>query len=178
MRLSPLADILPLVDGVVSRMVRYLPVHVSRQDLESAGRLALVESYAEMNGKGAGAQAHCRSLVRGSVLDELRRQDPLSRYGRARVRWVRQATAELEIRSGKAPSRAHVAQATGLSVNEVAETEQLATAAAAVSIDAPNEGGREAMALTDDENPSPASHIESWQFPYSWPIEPARRLSL
>ena len=79
-----LADTLSVVDAVLAALDRRLPVHVSRDDLASAGKLALIEALLRFDGPPEQARAYCYVRVRGAVLDELRRLDPLSRYTRAR----------------------------------------------------------------------------------------------
>lgn len=50
-----------------------VPLHVSREDLASAGKLALVEALLRFEGPPEQARAYCYVRVRGAVLDELRR---------------------------------------------------------------------------------------------------------
>ena len=88
-----LADTLSVVDAVLAALDRRLPVHVSRDDLASAGKLALIEALLRFDGPPEQARAYCYVRVRGAVLDELRRLDPLSRYTRAQVTLVRSAAA-------------------------------------------------------------------------------------
>ena len=80
-----IADVLPIVDAVVAQMSRHLPQHVSAQDLASAGKLALMEVLSDFNGTFTQDRGYVVCRVRGAVMDEMRRLDPLSRYGRAQV---------------------------------------------------------------------------------------------
>src|SRR4051812_4246 len=106
---ASLADTLSVVDAVLGALDRRLPVHVSRDDLASAGKLALIEALLRFDGPSVQARAYCYVRVRGAVLDELRRLDPLSRHTRAQVTLVRRATAALERDLGRAPVASEVA---------------------------------------------------------------------
>lgn len=153
-----LVDYLPIVDAVVAQMCARLPSHVAVEDLASAGKVALIEAAQADHGLTEEAfRAYCYTRVRGAVLDELRRLDPLSRGSRAQVRLVQRSVAALEVQHGRAPTLDEVAAATGLTPCTVRQTEALADAAAALSLDA--EGG-DAL-LVEDTVPSPALVAEA-----------------
>ena len=155
-----LADILPIVDSVVAQMSARLPSHVAAEDLASAGKIALIEAARDVHGLTADAfRAYCYTRVRGAVLDELRRLDPLSRGSRAQVRLIQRAVAALEVDLGRAPTLDEVAAATGLSASTVRKTEELATAAVALSLDAEVEG--RALLVEDTTTLSPAHVAEA-----------------
>ncbi len=80
------ADFLDIVETVVARVGKRLPLHVSRDDLASVGRLALVKTLRAAKGTEAELRAQCFVRVRGAVLDELRSNDVLSRHDRALFR--------------------------------------------------------------------------------------------
>ena len=123
-----LADTLSVVDAVLGTLDRRLPAHVSRDDLASAGKLALIEALLHFDGPADQAPAYCCVRVRGAVLDELRRLDPLSRHTRAQVTLVRRASAVLERELGRVPVASEIAAATGLSPDAVAQLERLSGA--------------------------------------------------
>src|ERR1051326_9339518 len=83
-----LADTLSVVDAVLGAIDRRVPAHVSREDLASAGKLALIEALLRFNGPPDQVRAYCYVRVRGAVFDELRRLDPLSRHTRSEERRV------------------------------------------------------------------------------------------
>lgn len=111
---------LPLVGYHVSEMVGRVPRHVSRDDLASAGALALVkaaESYDPATGVPFNRYAAIR--VRGALVDELRSMDWASRGARTKVRRLTAVTDELTATLGHAPTREQVAEALGVDVSEV-----------------------------------------------------------
>jgi RNA polymerase sigma factor FliA len=155
-----IADVLPIVDAVVAQMSRHLPGHVCAQDLASAGKLALMEVLGDFNGSFSRDRGYVICRVRGAVMDEMRRQDPLSRYGRAQVRLVRRAMSALEAALNRAPSDAEIAAQAGLSEADVSRINQLGVAAEALSSDAPGRDGESARLVADPDAPSPADMAE------------------
>src|SRR3954466_1873560 len=123
-----LADTLRVVDAVLGAIERRIPAHVSRDDLASAGKLALIEALLRFNGPTEQVRAYCYVRVRGAVFDELRRLDPLSRHTRTQVTLVRRAAAALERELGRAALANEIAAVTGFSSDAVAQLERLATA--------------------------------------------------
>ncbi|MBM3854009.1 MAG: sigma-70 family RNA polymerase sigma factor [Verrucomicrobia bacterium] len=156
-----LADTLSVVDAVLGAIDRRLPAHVSRDDLASAGKLALVEALLNFDGPSEQVRAYCYVRVRGAVLDELRRLDPLSRYTRRRVVVVQRAVAGFERQFGRVPTLGEVAALTGFPRETVAQLEQLASAARVISVDATDEDGECLHAIPDASAAGPAGAAES-----------------
>lgn len=117
-----LADVLDIVDTAVITVSRRLPLHVSRDDLASVGKIALVQAFAQCHGSIEEVRAYCFVRVRGAMLDELRRLDPLSRGQRERANAIARTQASLNARLGRVPTVAEVAQAAGLTVSMVNAT--------------------------------------------------------
>lgn len=145
----PLLETLSVVDCVLRQLGRRLPAHVSREDLASAGKVALVEALMRFDGPANEAQPYCHTRVRGAMLDELRRLDPLSRRTRTRVKTVNRATTELTGRLGREPADFEVAAETGLTIGAVREANRFATVD-----EIPLDGAADGMRL---ELPDPAA---------------------
>jgi RNA polymerase sigma factor for flagellar operon FliA len=158
---ASLAETLSVVDAVLASVARHVPPHVSREDLASAGKVALVEALLRFDGPPAEARAYCYVRVRGAVLDELRRLDPLSRHTRAQVTLVRRATAALERQLGRAPTLDEVAASTRLTTEALAQLERLANAAAPCSVDETDGEGELVHVLMDADAICPARSAES-----------------
>jgi len=156
-----LADTLSVVDAVLAALDRRLPAHVSRDDLASAGKLALIEALLRFDGPAEQASAYCYVRVRGAVLDELRRLDPLSRHTRTQVTLIRRAAEALERELGRAPLASEIAAVTGLSTDAVAQLNRLATAAQACSADETNSDGEQLHTLIDNDAACPARSAEN-----------------
>jgi len=111
---------LPLVGYHVSELLGRVPSYVSRDDLASAGSLALVlaaQAYDADTGVPFARYAALR--IRGALLDELRSMDWVSRGARQRARRVSTASDELTSKLGRTPSREELASALGTGVAEV-----------------------------------------------------------
>ncbi len=117
-RPDPVA-LLDLVDRALSGLAPRLPAHVDRDDLASAGREALVRAAGRFSGTHEDARAFCFVRVRGAMLDELRRLDPLARRRRERARAVSRVEHELTHELGRSPSTFEIAEALDFSLPEV-----------------------------------------------------------
>lgn len=156
-----LAETLSVVDVVLASIARRLPAHVSRDDLASAGKVALVEALLRFDGAPEHVRGYCFARVRGAMLDELRRLDPLSRHTRTQVTFMRRAASALERELGRAPTATEISTATGLSTDALAQLDRLAAAAEACSVDETNADGECLYHLVDDEGACPARTAES-----------------
>ncbi|MGN6598369.1 MAG: sigma-70 family RNA polymerase sigma factor [Actinomycetes bacterium] len=126
---------LPLVGYLVSEMLGRVPAHVSRDDLTSAGLLALVQavrSFDPTRGVPFGRFASTR--IRGALIDELRSVDWASRSVRAKARKRDNAVEELATVLGRVPTSAEVAEFLGVSVAEVDAVEEDVQRAVVLSI--------------------------------------------
>src|SRR5690606_6309749 len=95
-----------------------LPDGIDLENLEAAGILGLVEAAAQFDpSREVAFTTFAYQRIRGAILDELRRNCPLSRKMLKRWEVIREAYARLE-----APvSPEQLAEATGLSVEDVLE---------------------------------------------------------
>ena len=95
----------PLVHHVVARLPVALPTTLDREDLVSAGQLGLLHAAARGEpSRGAAFQTFAYTAIRGAVLDEVRRHDPVPRHRRQRLRRMDQAVTELAGELGRAPT--------------------------------------------------------------------------
>jgi len=111
---------LPLVGYHVSELLGRVPSYVSRDDLASAGSLALVQAAQAYDASTGVPFARYAALrIRGALLDELRSMDWVSRGARQRARRVSTTSDELTSRLGRTPSREELATTLGTTVAEV-----------------------------------------------------------
>ena len=109
-------------------MVRKLAWHlggsggptVDVEDLMQAGLVALTECAQKHEGPGEdGFAAYAKLRVRGAMVDLLRSTSPEARGTRARRRQIEQEQARLAAALGRNPNSAELAQALGLTVDEL-----------------------------------------------------------
>lgn len=111
---------LPLVGYHVSETLTRVPGHVEREDLASAGALALVKAADAYDAEtGVPFSRYAAIRIRGALVDELRSMDWASRGTRTRVRRMTSVADELTAQLGQAPTREQLAEALGVSVEEV-----------------------------------------------------------
>ena len=90
-------DNLPFVKHVLGRLVGRLPHHVDLENLESAGVLGLVEASHQYDAEvGVGFRTFAYRRVWGAIIDELRRNSPLSQKMMTRIALVRRVQEQLE----------------------------------------------------------------------------------
>ncbi len=77
----------PMVKYLASRKARELPSHCELDDLVSCGVVAIIEAVDRFDpAKGATFEQYAWTRVAGSIVDELRRQDRVSRSSRTLAR--------------------------------------------------------------------------------------------
>jgi len=112
-----LARFAPLVRHIVGRMKVSLVPEADRDDLESAGALGLLRALERFDpSRNVKFDTFAYRWVQGSLLDHLRRLDPLSRGGRRRVEEYRSTVMTLRERLGRDPSDEELREA--LNLNE------------------------------------------------------------
>lgn len=117
------------------RLARRLPAHVSLGDLISAGMLGVVEGFMRFDPERAETlDAFLDHRIRGALLDELRRNDPLTRGQRTFARKLGRATRA----AAGDTSEESLARALGLSLD--AFRERVAQVSVALAIQAPGDG--------------------------------------
>lgn len=85
------------VRRILSSLTAGLPSHIDRDGLESAGIVGLVESANNFDpGRGVNFKTFSFPRIRGAILDELRRNSPLSQQMLQQVALVRSAWERLE----------------------------------------------------------------------------------
>ena len=113
---------LALVDVLVAERLRNVPGHVRRDDLISAGMMALVLSAGAFDrNRGVSFQSFAAFRIRGALIDELRSMDWASRSVRCRAREVETIRARLTTTLGRPPSNHELADALGISTRELDE---------------------------------------------------------
>jgi RNA polymerase sigma factor for flagellar operon FliA len=111
---------LPLVGHLVREVLAKVPLHVSRDELTSAGMMALVvaaQSYDAERGVPFVRYASIR--IRGALLDELRSMDWAARSVRTHAREMEAVEHQLAAALGRTPKPQEIAAALGVSVSEL-----------------------------------------------------------
>lgn len=127
---------LALVGYQVSQMITRVPAHIRREDLASAGAMALVQaSRAFAPERGVPFARYATIRIRGALVDELRAMDWMSRGGRQKARRIDELGAQMAAQLGRVPEDEEIAQVMGLDAADVREV-RAAAAVRTVSLDA------------------------------------------
>jgi RNA polymerase sigma factor for flagellar operon FliA len=105
-------EYLPLVRHVVSRIAAHLPSHVDHEELFQVGSVGLVNASRSFDRRrGVAFKTYAFALIRGAVLDELRRLDVVPRSAREKIRAMDACATRLAQELHRAPSAVEVAVA-------------------------------------------------------------------
>jgi len=129
-------DYLPLVRHVVGRIAANLPPHVDTEELFQVGSIGLVHASRTFDGeRGVAFKTYAFALIRGAVLDELRRLDAVPRSTREKIRAMEKATAKLSQVHGRPPSPQEVAAAMGVAEEAVTQLVRASRAVLTLSLE-------------------------------------------
>ncbi|NUR09859.1 MAG: sigma-70 family RNA polymerase sigma factor [Nocardioidaceae bacterium] len=146
---------LPLVSYVVRDTLSRVPGHVSRDELMSAGRLALVQAVDGFDAsRGASFTTYATTRIRGALVDELRSLDWASRSVRRRARQVDDARGRISAELGRPAQDHEVAAELGLGADELAAHKNDVERASVVSIHGMDEGVAEELLPADRVTPA------------------------
>lgn len=147
---------LALVGYHVSSMLGRVPAYVSRAELASAGYLALVQAARAYDAStGVPFARYAAVRIRGALVDELRGMDWISRGARRRVRRFTEVSDALTAQLGRVPSREELAEALGVSADEV-DTARGDADVRVLSMDGMEGAGAETVA---DEDLTPEDRV-------------------
>ena len=113
---------IPLVRYLVGRMSAKLPPHLDQQDLMSSAMIGLINAADRFDpSRGVLFKTFAEQHIRGTVLDELRSYDVLSRSMRDKYKRLERELHLLENRLGRHPTSEEVAAALHISLDEYFE---------------------------------------------------------
>ncbi len=111
---------LPLVNHVVLQVAAHFPRYVDRQELARAGALGLVEAARRFDeSRGVPFDRFAARRIRGAILDCVRSADWAPRSVRTLGRRFDQVEQELANSDGQLPSNREVAEALGMSNDDL-----------------------------------------------------------
>jgi RNA polymerase sigma factor for flagellar operon FliA len=151
-------EYVPLVAHLVRELSARIPASVDRDDLRSAGLVALVTAARAFDATlGVPFSAYATTRVRGALLDELRSIDWASRAVRRRSRDIEATRQRLATAMGAFPDDAVVAQSLGLTTADIARTDADVSRAAVL----PLHGADHSIAdVLPASTPGPAEVVE------------------
>ncbi|MHC4547571.1 MAG: sigma-70 family RNA polymerase sigma factor [Planctomycetota bacterium] len=129
-------EYLPLVRHVVSRIASNLPAHVDTDELFQVGSVGLVNASRSFDkARGVAFKTYAFALIRGAILDELRRLDIVPRSTREKIRAMDAVTARLCQELDRPPVPVEVAAALEVPESAVLDLLRAARTVAMLSLD-------------------------------------------
>lgn len=156
---------MPLVRYLVGRVTPKLPPHLDQQDLMSAAVIGLINAADRFDhSRGVLFKTFAEQHIRGTILDELRSYDVLSRSMRDKYKRLERMVVTLEHRLGRNPTGDELAQALGISLDEYYEMLDDVHVFSFISLDDSwddNEGNSLCLAdvLSESEAKSPQQQV-------------------
>lgn len=112
-------DHIPLVRYLVGKMTVQLPQHLDLQDLMSAAMIGLINAADRFDPeRGVLFKTFAEQHVRGTILDELRSYDVLSRSMRDKYKRLAKELRILEHQLGRNPTSEEVAEALSITLED------------------------------------------------------------
>ena len=111
---------LPLVNVIAGRIAISLPPHIDRDDLISSGFFGLLDAIERYDLKRQNKfETYAGVRIRGAILDYLRSKDWIPIAVRQKIRSYEQCVGKLEGRLGRSATDEEIAEAMGISVEEL-----------------------------------------------------------
>lgn len=127
---------LPLVRYVVARLPVTMPAMLDRDDFYGVGVMGLMHAASTYDPtRGASFKTFAYTAIRGAILDEIRKHDPVPRNRRDRLRQIEQASKDLYAALNREPTMAELAEAMQCSVEELESDFQALHTARTLSLD-------------------------------------------
>jgi len=110
---------MPLVRYLVGRISSQLPLHLDKQDLMSAAVIGLINAADRFDpGRGVMFKTFAEQHIRGTIIDELRSHDVLSRSMREKYKRLERHVVILEHQLGRNPTSEEVANSLEIGLEE------------------------------------------------------------
>jgi RNA polymerase sigma factor for flagellar operon FliA len=111
------AKMMRILETTARHFAQHLPRHVEVDELIGAGSVGLAEAYNRRNGMpGRAFEEFARKRIRGAIIDELRRADPLRRVTRAKAKELARVRNEMNQELGREPAEPELAKRLGMSL--------------------------------------------------------------
>jgi len=152
---------LPLVRYVVARLPVTMPGSLDKDDFYSVGVIGLMHAAAAYDpGRGASFKTFAYTAVRGAILDEVRKHDPVPRNRRDRLRKMERANSTLWAELDREPTLAELAEALDCSEEDLDDDLQSLHTSRVLSLDesyGDAEGATLAAQIADEDSDNPRS---------------------
>jgi len=163
---------LPLVKYLAGRLMVKMSSVIEQEDLESYGMFGLLESIEKYNpDMGTNFKTYAYSRIRGSMIDEFRKISWVPRTIYQKIQKLNNTKEQLQIIHGKDVTDEMLAQAMGVSLQEVNKLNGQSSQSYFASLDEPtltNDGESVCLVemISDPGSPDPAEILEEKESKY------------
>lgn len=112
-------EYMPLVKFIAQRIRDRLPNHIELDDLEHAGMIGLMEAVCRYDESHNNLfKTYAEHRIRGAILDDLRKNDWMTRTGREKYKLLERTINDLEKKNMREVSSTEIAEALGMKMDE------------------------------------------------------------
>ena len=131
-----------LVKIVAGKLSMYLGYNVEYDDLVGYGTLGLIDAIDKFDyDKGVKFETYASLRIRGAILDQVRKMDWIPRSLRQKQKQLDAVYQKIEAKTGRMATEEEVAQALGLTMDELANMQAQAQVGSLLSLDECMENG-------------------------------------
>lgn len=158
-------EYIPLVKYIASRVMFGKNKYMEYEDLVSYGMIGLMDALSKFDStKGMKFSSYASIRIKGAMIDELRKNRPISKGAMDKLNGYNKAIDELQMELLREPTIKEIANHLNISLNEVAEIENYINYISMVSLENvifSDDEDVNLMGVIEDKNsPSPDSYLE------------------
>lgn len=158
-------EYIPLVKYIASRVMFGKNKYMEYEDLVSYGMIGLIDAINKFdNNKGMKFSSYASIRIKGAMIDELRKNRPISKGAMDKLNRYNKAIEELQNELLREPTNNEISKHLGISLSEVAEVENYINYISMVSLENvifSDDEDINLMGVIEDKNsPSPDSYLE------------------
>ena len=158
-------EYIPLVKYIASRIMFGKNKYMEYEDLVSYGMIGLIDAINKFdNSKGMKFSSYASIRIKGAMIDELRRNRPISKGAMDKLNRYNKAIEDLQGSLLREPTNVEISNYLGISMNEVGEIENYINYISMVSLENvifSDDEDINLMGVIEDKNsPSPDSYLE------------------
>ncbi|APC81771.1 FliA/WhiG family RNA polymerase sigma factor [Clostridium botulinum] len=156
---------IPLVKYIASRVIIGKTKYIEYEDLVSYGMIGLMDALNKFDeSKGMKFSTYASIRIKGSMIDELRRNSPISKGAMDKLNRYNEAIEKLQKKLNKEPNLIQIADELNVSLKEVSEIENYINYISVISLEDLIFSSEDEVPLIgtikDEKSPSPEKHVE------------------
>lgn len=156
---------IPLVKYIASRVIIGKSKYIEYEDLVSFGMIGLMDAINKFDeSRGMKFSTYASIRIKGSMIDELRKNSPISKVAMDKLNKYNAAVEKLQMTLCREPNNNEIAKELCITINEVGEIENYINYVSVVSLENLIFSEDDEMSLMstiqDDKSPSPEKRLE------------------